>query len=384
MTEKLRPIAVEEYSKSFARKVCSAFFANQLLIGGKEILSFSNVYQVNLFIIYKIFDRWQQETGKLKSAYFDYSHPEVADAMTVFMNSLSQHIAVKQEDFEPLVARAVGDTIRLILTPYEFFKTQLSHYQVVRVERLKEMMKYVHQNKFILKELVDKLEAIYGEEVSWEKSVAVWNDVYQQHKHGLDSPDIVVEILSKKVPLYVEDLRENPRTSIPLPNLNLTSALFESNAIDRTLYPPKEKEDKVKDTAKINANDNISYVGNGTNHVNGNDDGKKLHEIYQNGQPTVNEKAGENVADSFLQRQKKQKIDNIKTAVTLNQKFIFTGELFGGDAQMFHQALDEVESCRDYLTATSLLANKYAMKCEWDMHSPPVQEFLELVERRFA
>ena len=380
MTDKLRPIAVEEYSKAFAKKVCTGFFANQSSISGKQILSFCNVYQVNLFILYKLFDRWQHETAKLKSPYFDYVRPEVQQALTVFMNTLSQHISIKQEDFEPLVVKSVADTLRLMLAPMDFFKTQLTHNQVVRVSRLREMQKYIHLNKFLFTELIERLESIYGEEVDWEKAVSILSDVYQFHKGNLDAAEPLVEIFSKKVPLYVEDLTENPRTQIPLPSMNTTDALFESDIADRYSngfnLPPSEQ--LGKDLAKIPANGNgHSTLGNGSA---GRD--VPLHQLYQTNQ-TLNEKMSNNVAENFLQRQLKLKITNIRESISLNQKFIFVGELFGGDANAFQRAIDEVEACPDAAEATVLLKTKYAGRFEWDFASEPVNDFLEIVERRF-
>ena len=151
MNTKLKPIAVEEYSKAFAKKLCNAFFEKNEFINGKQILSFTNVYQVNLFILYKLFDRWQQETIKLKSPYFNFNSPEVMQALTVFMNTLSQHIFIRLEDFEPLVIRSVTDTLRLVITPYEFFKTQLTHHPIVKITRLREMSKYIHLNNLLFK-----------------------------------------------------------------------------------------------------------------------------------------------------------------------------------------------------------------------------------------
>jgi hypothetical protein len=378
MNEKLRPIAVEEYSKAFAKKVCTGFFANQSTISGKQILSFCNIYQVNLFILYKIFDRWQNETAKLKSPYFDYNRPEVQEAMTVFMNTLSQHIAIKQEDFEPLVIKSVADTLRLMLSPMDFFKIQLTHNQIVRISRLKEMQKYIHLNKFLFKELIDRLESIYGEELDWEKAVSVLNDVYQLHKGNLDASEPLVEVFSKKVPLYVEDLKENPRTQIPLPNLNTTVSFFDSDITDRYSngYNIPSADQLGKDMAKISSN------GNGQNNINIANRDVPLHQLYHANQ-TLNDKVGENVAENFLQRQLKLKITNIRNSISLNQKFIFVGELFGGDANVFQRAIDEVEACPDAAEATLLLKTKYAGRFEWDFASEPVNDFLEIVERRF-
>ncbi len=112
--------AVETYSRTFARKTADAFFADQNYITGKEIMSFCEVVQVNLFVLDKLFSTWQKEAARLQSPYFDYEAPEVKEGLEQFMNTLSRYIKVSRSHFEPLLVAAATDALCLALTPYAF------------------------------------------------------------------------------------------------------------------------------------------------------------------------------------------------------------------------------------------------------------------------
>ncbi|NJN34635.1 MAG: hypothetical protein HC817_10645, partial [Saprospiraceae bacterium] len=86
---------------------------------------------------------------------------------------------------------------------------------------------------------------------------------------------------------------------------------------------------------------------------------------------------------SILNKQQKQRITNIRNAITLNQKFIFVGDLFAGDATMFQQAINEIEDAADYEVALSILKERYALKYDWDLNSMAAKDLFEIIERRF-
>jgi hypothetical protein len=399
MITKLKPIAVEEYSKAFAKKLCNTFFEAEEVITGKQILSFCHVYQVNLFILYKLFDRWQHEIDKLRSPYFDYNAPEVSQALTVFMNTLSRHIAIRQPDFEPLVVRAVGDTLKLTLTPYDFFKSQLTHDAVVRVGHLKEMQKYVHLNKALFQELITKLENMFGQEVEWNRTFAVWDEIYQRMQNQTDPAEPVMDLFAKQVPFAIEDLVDNPRQPATPPAFKPTENLFDADLLNRYAnaananYSLPSLSDLGKDVAnaKTLEPDNSFFNGSrfnldlpdNTKKANGEDKNLPLHQLYQNNLPTLNDKLVEKNPENLVTQQRKLKIDSIRDAISLNQKFIFVGDLFGGDAALFQQVVEEIEQSPDFDQAMYLLKARYAAQFEWDFNSEAVQELMDIVERRF-
>src|SRR5690606_15407912 len=121
MDNKLNYNSIEAYSAAYTKKLINSFFSMEETINGKQILSLSNINQVNLLIIKNLFQKWKKETGKLQSPFFDYDNAEVKKALQHFMNVLSNNITIRKNNFEPLLKKSVTDAIFLIFSPYVFY-----------------------------------------------------------------------------------------------------------------------------------------------------------------------------------------------------------------------------------------------------------------------
>jgi hypothetical protein len=86
-------------------------------------------------------------------------------------------------------------------------------------------------------------------------------------------------------------------------------------------------------------------------------------------------KSKTSVADNF------QKISSLKESLTINQKFMFTKMLFEGDFDRFAKAIDELDKLTQLEEAMSFLRHHYP---SWDVESEEYEEFVMLVEKRFA
>ncbi len=88
-------------------------------------------------------------------------------------------------------------------------------------------------------------------------------------------------------------------------------------------------------------------------------------------------------APSLAQKLNKKPISNLKSAITINQKFKFISGLFQNDTEAFETALDRINGCVTYLEADEYIQNGPGTRFEWEMKSTTVQEMMDLVERRF-
>lgn len=86
---------------------------------------------------------------------------------------------------------------------------------------------------------------------------------------------------------------------------------------------------------------------------------------------------------SLSQRLNRKPVANLKTAITINQRFKFISELFDNDADAFAKAIDRLNSCTSYIEADEFIQNGLTSRFEWEMKSPTVREMMDLVERRF-
>ncbi len=77
-------------------------------------------------------------------------------------------------------------------------------------------------------------------------------------------------------------------------------------------------------------------------------------------------------------------VDNIKSAMGLNSKFLFIRELFKNDHEFFAQEVDTLNNMPNLSAAESYIFNELIGKMAWDLELDSVKEFLIVVYRRFV
>lgn len=125
MPNSLNTNALNQYAARFTATVLNEAYRNQAVIKGPELLKLTPVRQVNLGILNRLFDQWKNSALAFRSIYFDFESEEVKTSLQNFMNTVSQHIAVKRNDLEPLFIESVKDTITLLYTPESYFEEKL-------------------------------------------------------------------------------------------------------------------------------------------------------------------------------------------------------------------------------------------------------------------
>jgi hypothetical protein len=88
-------------------------------------------------------------------------------------------------------------------------------------------------------------------------------------------------------------------------------------------------------------------------------------------------------AASLSEKLKKQPINDLITAIGINQKFLFMNDLFEGERDEFHNSLSELNKFDSFLDADNYIKNNLMVKYNWDMENQSVVRFMELVERRY-
>ncbi len=87
--------------------------------------------------------------------------------------------------------------------------------------------------------------------------------------------------------------------------------------------------------------------------------------------------------DSLAQKLRKTPIDDLRKAIGLNQKFLLINELFDGDADTYNASIDQLNGSSSLDAATTWIQSELRNRFDWDDESTTVQDFLDLVERRF-
>ena len=322
MDEKISLEAIALYSDAYAEKVLKKAFATNQKIDGKEILNLCDVQQINLFVVRELFKAWKEEFKKLKSPYFDYENAAVKEALENFMTILSKNISVSRPHFAPLLKKAVSQTVLLILDPYDYFSFLISGTNnKMDVTTFREEIKYLKINKAPLEKLVERLEEKNIKEITGNEAFAVLDQILEEVNF---SPEDVDDYIQK----------------------------FSTVEL---LAPEKFYFKKMVETTKPVAEKVI---------------------------PKVSEpEAVAAQAPKALSVENFQKIQRIKERLTINQKFMFTKVLFGGDFEWFSKTIDELDQQKDIKSALEFLEIYYR---DWDKESEEFHEFMEMVEKRFS
>lgn len=333
MESKLNHNAIEAYCNNYSKKILSELYANKDIVEGKEILQIKGLSQINFFVLKLLFQKWKQETDKLQSPYFDYQHKEVKKALKDFLNTLSQHIAIKRAHFEPLFKKALYDTILLIFAPYDFYRREVNPSDKTRIKlaELQDSAKYIKINKHFMEALVKRFQEAELEEVFNDEALEMLNEVCEH-----------IQIMPEDVDGYLAQLSE----LIPL---TLDQVYGDSPAATN---PKKEKEPAP---AKPFVDESV----------------------------TLNDQLQKKMKSTLDELQEKQKNGSIKKSITINQRFMFVKELFGGSNEQFEKALELIDRANSYVEVNQLVKTEYMVHYNWDMESEEVAEFLELLERRF-
>ena len=320
MDEKISLKAVEVYGDTFASKVCDTFFAKKDRITGPEILAITEIKQVNLFIIRELMVSWKTSIEKSKSPYFDYQAKEVREIFQQFQNIVSNHIAVSKKDFHPLMKRAVTKTLYLILDPYDFYSEVLDQPGQIKTDELATEVKYVKINRAPLEKLLEKLNQEQIRVITGNEAFAQLDHILEEVNFAPEDIEGFIQEFSKVAPLAVEKLYE--------------SKPVKANVVKETSVPTAPVKEKAKEVVTTLADD--------------------------------------------LAR---QKITRIKESLTINQKFMFTKILFHGDFEIFSEAVDRLDQMDSLKQAIDYLQREYP---EWDRESEEYEEFVEVLEKRFA
>ena len=86
---------------------------------------------------------------------------------------------------------------------------------------------------------------------------------------------------------------------------------------------------------------------------------------------------------SLGQKLNQKPIHDLKSAISINQQFLFISRLFDKDKAAYLAAVEKINTFSSYLEADEYIQNSLIPRYDWETRSPEVVEFSNLVERRF-
>ena len=123
-------------------------------------------------------------------------------------------------------------------------------------------------------------------------------------------------------------------------------------------------EERVED---VDAEEDNKYVVEKTNL----DNSTSINDTFASGAPE------KTVADKLS----RQPIKDLKSAIGLNQKFLFMNDLFEGENEIFNNAINKINSFNTLPEAIAFIDSE--LSSAWDKENSSVLNFMDLVERRF-
>lgn len=73
------------------------------------------------------------------------------------------------------------------------------------------------------------------------------------------------------------------------------------------------------------------------------------------------------------------KVDDVKQAISIGDRFLFQRELFGGNGELMSKTITVINACKDLESAEQYLTKKF----NWNPDNPATERFMQIVRRKF-
>ena len=365
MEHKYNQLNLERYSTNLAKLLCDRYFATASTINGQQLIGFTPVKQVNLFMIKELLSRWNQEMANLKSPYFDFENDEVKEALVQFMNVLSRKILIQRPPFEPLLTKAITDTFKWVLDPVPAFADKfLQNQDTVTAAKLHSNLKYIILNKELVKDFLDNLNA------GTLNYAAVRNDFSSylaSRKMEWTALDNLLAEFNQLLPIQRADLVA-PQTN-PGPNPAATPASAPEQPVPVAAMPPATNHRPTVSSEPLHkavASEN------------------SLNNKFKADTATLNDRLAVKPAPTVADNQMGKKIESLKDSISINQRFGFINELFNGENLQYYNAIKTLDEFKDAEAAKEFVLKDLSSRYDWSKKEEHVNKMLRLIERKFA
>ncbi|NBA87990.1 hypothetical protein GVN16_19625 [Emticicia sp. CRIBPO] len=393
MTYKWNLQEAENYAKAFAALLSDEYFKNKLTINGGEILNLTESKQLNLLTIRELYDKWQTETERLKSPYFDFEQSEVKQALADFMNVLSRFILVNKDNFIPLLTKSTKKTLELYISPVSFFENLMRDLPDFKLtsEWLKNNGRFFKDYGWVLSEMLNRLSGLQfvyaNQAIDWVKEI-ITDDKIENHEKALRDFSQILPLPfgfgstptaapAKKGSSFFDTDFSNDIPKMQEQAAALPEPVFREFPKIEPAEPVRKSADVVEVVAEKSVTETFAPTQPPVE--------QRLNEKLTNESKTINESLteGQNHGASLSDFHQKRKIESISGSISLNQRFLFINNLFEGKYEVFNQAVNELEACSSFTEAKEQMLRNYMPKFKWDLRSAEAEEFFDILKRRF-
>jgi len=333
---------INSYAEAYTNRIVDRYFSENSIIDGENILSITEFKQINLFVIKNIMVKWQQEAKKIRSPFFNYSSPEVQNALQDFMNVLSNNISIEQKVFKPLLKMAITDVLILIFSPYDFFSNELLNIGTpVTLAELEKRKKFIKINSELYNAFVQRIEESDSDNMQIKEAKQFFDQVCEDINFSPEEPDEYISLFSKEIQFELKKVYAEVE-----------------NGSGR-----EEAETKVMEESG--------------------EEKMPIHEKYYQQKATLVDELKKEPTSTVLDFHQKQKIDSIKKNISIQQRFRFVRELFSENDELFTEAIEFLDNCSSNDEANSYLNEKFLNDGQWNNEDEAVLEFISVVNKKF-
>ncbi|MCC3151454.1 hypothetical protein Q3A66_02730 [Hymenobacter sp. BT770] len=407
MNDKYSLAKCAQYGRRLAARLCEQHFGAQptATLDGPAVLKFTPVRQVNLLVVRQLLGQWQAETARLRSPYFDFEAAPVQAALTQFMNVLSRHISLGRAAFEPLLAQAVADTLGIVADPVHSFQhLLLGNAESFTLSGLRDNLRYIDVDKAFYQGFVDSLPA--SSELSGDFLSHRFELYHAANYKGHQPMQRLVTELSALLPLTTADLLEDgpvsaistpaapapeaapaapakapEPTPVAVPTFVASSApVAPSQPVTAAPATPAVPEPVAARAVPTPATPARPLPHTETASV-------PLHEKLKAGQPAaapLAETLRATATSAQLAERPGPKVESLREAISINQRFSFINELFNGENMEYHAAIQHLDSLPTADQARAYVTGDLSQRYDWNRKEEHVNKLLKLIERKFA
>ncbi len=369
MSNGLNNNELNKYVAEFSMLVLNQAYRSQQILTGQDLLKISPVKQVNLGILNRLFETWKGNAESFRSSFFDFQNESVKNALVSFMNTVSQHIAVKRNDLEPLLEDSTFESLELLLSPEKYFTDKINNSgkNGFNYEMAEQLYKYTNIHKKVAEKLAQDLAASgqtsvsASEAIGWLSDALLLKDSTVVEQEYFNQFDQILTL--EKERMFLTGMKSIKEETIKTDDSSFFDTAFGDS--DRVL---------PKANATIKAEPGLAVLS---------------EIVAKSTQPEQQSLNNSFKVDIPKPKEDKTygtmpvKVETIADAIPLGQRFMFVNQLFSRNNEHFEKAIYELDAVKSYEEAEDLIWHRYASKYAWDVNGEAVTTLLSIVKRKF-
>jgi hypothetical protein len=382
------------YVQDTTRRIMQEVPAGTEYLVGEDLLALSTHTQVNKFVLFQLYQDWTAHMRKLQHPYFDYSPQEVKQVQQQYFNTLSQHIRLGLEHLQPMVEKAVYNSLNLIAYPAEtlitfFFGTKTS----VSLAVYGKYANYFDDFDFILQGILayhrrQGLETIQRD-VFEEKMLQI-AEIYTQ-KQGMtvgqyqrmrfeSLTGVSYQKIQPHDPESAPSVAPRP-ASEPIPALRTPQPASAPIAKEAPVAKPTPVEGpnaaQIQAPVRAPVQAPVQAAAQAPVQAAAADQPARLADQFRKEGPSLNTEWRTQKAQSGSAKLSLE-------LIPLHKQFQYLQKLFGGDRALFDRTLAELNALSSSDEAAEYLRLNILNRPDVNREDKVVLEFIQLVNTRFS